>query len=134
MANNVIRDFWILTKSGLTIFNHQFSVKLDEQIVGGLLFAIEKFGAYIDHSGLKSFEFKSIKFVIMKEKDVLFVANYAKNVKDEKIIDELKRVSKIFFELYSNIIDKWDGDLNDFADFEEKIKDSLEKRFENTFW
>ncbi|HEY0088377.1 MAG TPA: hypothetical protein VGB37_06015 [Candidatus Lokiarchaeia archaeon] len=134
MSNNVIRDFWILSKSGLTIYHHQFTKQLDEQIIGGFLFAIEKFGEKIAQSELKSFEFKSIKFILIKEKDILFIANYAKHVKDEKIIDELKRVSNIFFKSYSNIIDNWNGDLNVFADFEEKIRDSLEKRFEDTFW
>ena len=134
MTERILQDFWILSKSGLTLFHRVLNEKMDDQLFGGIFYAVELFGKKLATGGLKSFEMNSKKFTLFKKNNLLFIASSSKEVKEDKVNAELEKISSAFFKEYSQIIDNWNGDLNKFSGFENKIKDSLEKRFEETFW
>jgi hypothetical protein len=52
-------------------------------------------------------------------------------------MDEILLIKDKFFEIYGKKLEKWDGDVNLFSDFETQIEDSLEetiKKFQKAFW
>ncbi len=137
MTTKVIQDLWILTDGGIVLFSRVFNPKVNEQLFGALMTALNTFATELSSGGLSSFELSSIRFTIMKHDRSMFVCNSSKKVKEKHVIDELRRISERFIELYSDDLEDWDGDLNIFDGFEEHIEDSLEetiKKFQKAFW
>ena len=126
-----------MSDSGIVLFSRVFNPKVNEQLFGALMSALNTFATELSSGGLSSFELSSIRFTIMKYNKTMFVCNSAKKVKEKHVIDELKRISVRFFEHYGDELEKWDGDISIFEGFEEKIEDSLEetiKKFQKAFW
>ena len=133
----VVQDIWILNESGIVVFSRVFNPKVNEQLFGALMTALNSFASELAKGGLTSFELSAIRFTIYKDKDFLFVANSAKKVKEKKVQDELQIIAEKFFDKYSDILASWDSDVNVFANFNDDIEDSLEdtiKKFQKAFW
>lgn len=133
----VLQDIWILSESGIVLFSRVFDPKVNEQLFGALMTALNSFATELAGGGLSNFELSSIRFTIYKDKGLLFVANSAKNVKEKKVQEELKIIAEKFFDKYSDVLVSWDSDVNVFADFNDEIEDSLEdtiKKFQKAFW
>lgn len=124
---NVIRDLWILTETGIVIFHREFDQKIEEQLFGGMLSALNSFAEAISEGGLSSFEIAGTRFSILKKKSCLIIANSSKNVKKKKVLNELGVIADQFCERFpEEFILNWNGDISLFESFEMAIKDSLE--------
>lgn len=133
----VLQDIWILTDSGIVIFSRVFNPRVNEQLFGALMTALNSFASELAKGGLSSFELSSIRFTIYKDKGLLFVANSDKKFKEKRVQEELKVISEKFFLKYSDLLEEWDSDVSAFGDFDEEIEDSLEdtiKKFQKAFW
>ncbi|TFF87277.1 MAG: hypothetical protein EU550_03535 [Promethearchaeota archaeon] len=135
----LLQDIWVLIQdSGVVLYHRVFDEKVDVQLFGGLMSALNSFAEVLSKEGLTSFELSSKKFSILKRKNILFIGNAPKDVKDRKIVEELNNIADKFFEIYGRDISEYfDGDITVFKDFENKIKNSLEdtiKKFEKAFW
>jgi len=135
---NVLQDIWIINDGGIVMFHHTFDDKMDEQLFGGLLSALNSFAEELSRGGLKYFELGERNYTILKRAGYLFVANAARNVKPKRMSQELHDVCEIFFNLYSEeILNSWNSDVSIFFDFEKQIENSLEKtmsEFKRAFW
>ncbi|MEJ2249160.1 MAG: hypothetical protein P8Y70_03045 [Candidatus Lokiarchaeota archaeon] len=134
---SLLQDIWILTDSGVAVYSRVYNPKVNEQLFGALMSAINQFAEQVADGGISSFELSNKRFTIIKKGSFLFVANASNKQKDKKVKEELLKISDKFFESYSDILANWDNDVSVFADFEEKIKDSLDttiKKFQNAFW
>ncbi|TFF94005.1 MAG: hypothetical protein EU543_02315 [Promethearchaeota archaeon] len=133
----ILRDLWILSSDGITMYSRVYNPKVNEQLFGAIMSAINKFAEKVADGGISSFELSDIKFSIIKKNEILFVANADLEEKDKRINQELSSISDKFFEVYSDELEKWDGDVSIFSEFEEKIKNSLQdtvKKFKKAFW
>ena len=133
----ILQDIWILTESGVSVYSRVYNPKVNEQLFGALMSAINQFAEQVAEGGISSFEISNKKFSIIRKDNFLFVANASVKQKDKRVKDELKRISEKFFEEYSHILEDWDNDVSVFEDFEKKIEDSLDqtlKKFQNAFW
>lgn len=133
----LLQDIWILNQnSGVVLFHRVFDETVDVQLFGGLMSALNSFAEVLSQEGLTSFDLSSKRFSILKKKNILFIGNAPKNIREKKIFEELSNIANKFFELYSGVLDNWDGDITVFKDFEKKIDDSLDtvKKFEAAFW
>ena len=133
----VIQDIWILSESGIVLFSRVFNPKVNEQLFGALMTALNSFASELAKGGLSNFELSSIRFTIYKDKGYLFVANSAKKVKEKKVQDELKIIAERFFDKFTDVLASWDSDVNVFSNFNDEIEDSLEdtiKKFQKAFW
>ena len=133
----VLQDIWILNESGIVLFSRVFNPKVNEQLFGALMTALNSFATELAKGGLSSFELSSIRFTIYKDKGLLFVSNSAKKVKEKKVQEELKIIAEKFFTKYTGVLASWDSDVNMFADFNDDIEESLEdtiKKFQDAFW
>ena len=77
---------------------------------------------------MSEFDLSSIRFIIEKKNNFLFVANSSNEIKPKKVMSELKKVENLFFKVYpEDIIKKWNQNINAFSNFNEHITDSLEE-------
>lgn len=137
MTTKVIQDLWILSDSGIVLFSRVFNPKVNEQLFGALMSALNTFATELTSGGLTSFELSAIRFTIMKNSRYMFVCNSSKKNKEKHVIDELRRISERFLENFGDLLDDWDGEISVFEGFEEHIEDSLEetiKKFQKAFW
>ncbi len=133
----VLQDIWILNESGVVLFSRVFNPKVNEQLFGSLMTALNSFASELAKGGLSNFELSSIRFTIYKDKGLLFVANSAKKVKEKKVQEELKVIANKFFAKFSDVLASWDSDINIFSAFNKDIEESLEdtiKKFQDAFW
>jgi hypothetical protein len=134
----VLQDIWILTENGIVIYHRVFDEKVDEQLFGGLMAALNSFAEELVNEGLSSFELQNKRFTLLKKNNLLFVANSSKKAKVKKVMEELQIIAQKFFNLYPvDFLNNWDNDVSVFLNFERVIVDSLEetiKKFQDAFW
>jgi len=128
-----IQDLWILTNTGVVLFNRVFDIQLKTQLFGALMSALNSFAEQLAEGGLSNFELSDKRFIIMKKKDFLFVANSLKKIKEKKVIEQLGKISNRFFDKYSDILINWDNDISSFSNFEKDIEDTLQHPIKK-FW
>jgi len=122
----IIKDFWILTDSGIVLFSKMYDQKVNPQLFGALMSALNKFAEALTDGGISSFEKSDLRFVIMKRRKFLFIGSSLKKTKENKVIDELKQISDIFFRIYAEDLINWDNDVSIFSGFGDYIDKSLE--------
>jgi len=137
LTNKVLQDIWILSEGGIVVFNRVFNPKINEQLFGALMTALNSFAEELTEGGPMSFELSSVRYTIFKSNNFLFIANSSKKIKEKSIKEELKKISEKFFIKYSKTLENWDNEISVFSDFQPEIEDSLEetiKKFEKAFW
>ena len=122
----IIKDFWVLTDNGIVLFSKMYDQKVDPQLFGALMSALNKFAEALSDGGISSFEKSDLRFVIMKRRKFLFIGSSLKKTKEKKVIDELKQISDIFFRIYAEDLINWDSDVSIFSGFGDYIDKSLE--------
>ena len=134
----LIQDIWIMADSGIVLFHRVFNKQIDAQLFGGLMTALNVFAEQLSKGGLTNFEISEKRFSVIKRKDLLFIANASKNQKHKKVAHELDIITKRFFELYNDdFMAHFNGNIKEFADFENEIENSLEeitRKFQKAFW
>jgi hypothetical protein len=134
----IIRDLWILTNTGVTLFSQvSDKEKINPQLFGALMSALNTFAERLSDGGISNFEMSNIRFVIVKRRDFLFVGSAFSKVKEKKVISELKIISDKFFEIYTQeTLTNWDNDISIFSDFGIYIEQSLDpsQKFKEAFW
>jgi len=126
-------NLWILTNTGVVVFNHVLDVQLKTQLFGALMSALNSFAEQLAEGGLSNFELSEKRFIIMKKNEFIFIASASKKVKEKTVIEQLEKISNHFFEKYSDILRNWDQDISVFSDFKQEIEDSLNGNVKK-FW
>ncbi|MFX1371883.1 MAG: hypothetical protein ACFFCE_08490 [Promethearchaeota archaeon] len=129
-----IRDLWIQRLDGIVIFSRVFHQKIEDQLFGALLSALNSFTQEIADGELTNFEIKNIRFTIIKRENLFFIANSSKKHKEKKILAELETIAKRFLEQYPETKNhNWNGCIDEYKNFESKITDTLEDPVKK-FW
>jgi len=124
----ILNDIWILYESGVVVYSRMLEPRINPQLFGALMSALNLFAEQLSNGGITNFELSKLRFTIIKKKNFIFVANSSNKSKEKKVLNELSHISEKFFELYpEEVLEKWDNDINIFASFENEIKDSLEE-------
>ncbi len=123
----ILKDFWVLTDNGIVLFSKVYEQKVDPQLFGALMGALNKFAEALSDGGISSFEKSDLRFVIIKRRKFLFIGSSYIKTKERKIIDELLQISDTFFRIYSKDLINWDNDISVFSGFGDFIDKSLEK-------
>lgn len=134
----VIQDIWIISEAGAVLYHRVFDKRVDEQLIGALMSALNLLAEELEKGGLSSFEIKEKKYFITKQNQISFIVNSSKKIKEKKVKEELSNIVNKFSNLYpKEFFNNWDNDISIFDDFENQIKDSLQdtiNKFENAFW
>jgi len=124
----ILKDIWVLTDSGIVLFSKMYDQKVNTQLFGALMSALNKFAEALSDGGISSFEKSDLRYVIMKRRKFLFIGSSLKKTKEKKVIDELKQISDVFFRIYAENLINWDSDVSIFSGFGDYIDKSLEKQ------
>jgi len=135
----VINEIWIININGITLFNLSKEDRIDPQLFGGFISAIENF--------IKSLGYKEINSIILGESKIMFyhgeqglifISRSGKKVKEKLIINGLKLVEQKFLAQYKEVLRTWKGDQDSFTKFGDIIKeifeDNPEKLVERSLW
>jgi hypothetical protein len=123
----VLRDLWILTASGTTVYSRVIDPRVNPQLFGALMSALNTFAEKLTNEGMTNFELSNIRFSIVKQNKFLFVASSSNKIKVKKVFNEIRTVSTKFFELYpEEMLENWDSNIDLFDNFLDAIKNSLE--------
>ena len=123
----ILIDIWILTDNGIVLYSKVSDQKVNPQLFGALMSALNKFAEKLTDGGISNFEMADLRFVIIKRRRFLFIASSSYKTKEKKVIDDLLLISDQFFKLYSKILTNWDNDVDAFSDFGDYIEQFLEK-------
>jgi len=134
----VIQDLWILDSSGVTIFQRVFDQKIDGQLFGGFMTALNIFASQLNKDGLSNFEVGEQRFYFYRKSRLTFIVDAASNIKPAKVMNELELIVQKFVDSYPDeILRYWTGDASFFNGFTEIIEDSLVyiiDNFKKSFW
>jgi len=126
-----------MTEEGVVIFSRVFEQKVDDQLFGGLMSALNTFAETLTEGGLSNFELSEKRFALLKMNNLFFIANSSLKHKNKKLLEEIQKIAEKFFAKYpKDVIKDWDYDISIFEDFEKEIEDALEnpmKKFWNGF-
>ena len=129
-----IRDLWILLESGAVLFDRLYEKKVNPNLFGAMMSALNSYVKLIaDDEGMLSFQLNESNVTVFKKGHVLFIANTKKKEKEKKVVKDVKKIKKIFFETYSeefsgDYLTEWDGEISKFSDFGEEIIDFLKDK------
>ncbi len=135
--DKLLQDIWILTKSGTVLWSRVFNPKMDEQLFGALMSAINSFALEIANQGLTNIQLTEKMFFLLKKEGLLFITNAPKKVKEKRLKRELKWIADKFIELYADELRYWDKNTIIFSDFEGHIESALEEpidKLKKSFW
>jgi hypothetical protein len=127
LVPKILKDFWVLTDNGIVLFSKVYDQKVNPQLFGALMSALNKFAEALSDGGISSFEKSDLRFVIIKRRKFLFIGSCSIKMKEKKVIDELMIISDTFFRIYAKYLINWDNDINIFSDFGVFIDKSFEK-------
>ena len=122
----ILKDFWVLTNNGIVLFSKGYDQKVNPQLFGALMSALNKFAEALSDGGISNFEKSDLRFVIIKRRNFLFIGSSSIKMKEKKVIDELLQISDTFFRIYAKNLINWDNDVSVFSGFGEFIDNSLE--------
>jgi len=123
----IIKDIWVLTDNGIVLFSKMYDQKVNPQLFGALMSALNKFAEALSDGGISSFEKTDLRYVILKRRKFLFIGSSLKKMKEKKVIEELLQISDIFFRIYAKDLLNWENNVNIFSGFGDYIDKSLEK-------
>ncbi len=126
-------DLWILTDSGVSIFNiNNSGRKADPQFFGMLISAVNSYSNTIIKGGISKIELLNKRYDFLRQHDLLFIVCCNSGTKDKNIEKLLKKITEVFFEHYPvDFLKKWDGDISFFKSFESEFKKQNENTIEN---
>ncbi len=122
-------NIWVLDAgSGITLVYLPFrEIPINEDLVSGLLTALNKFTVFEFKQGIESIEMGGLRWVYLedKESNLLFIAADNKEVSADMLKARLNVIKQTFLKEYveTNIFkkDKWDGNTDPFEPFKQVI-------------
>jgi len=124
---SILIDFWVLTDNGIVLYSKVSDQKVNPQLFGALMSALNKFAEKLTDGGISNFEMSDLRFVIIKRRRFLFIGSSSYKTKEKKVIDDLLLISDQFFRLYSSELIDWDSNIETFSDFGDYIEKFLGK-------
>ncbi|MEJ2251541.1 MAG: hypothetical protein P8Y70_14545 [Candidatus Lokiarchaeota archaeon] len=119
---------WIIEiESGVLLLYKPFQELLvDEDLVSGLLAALNQFTIYEFKSGIESLDMGGLRWVYLEDKEtnLLFIAADTKDVNAEILRARLNVIKQSFTKTYfdnKNVKDDWDGNTEMFSPFKDVI-------------
>lgn len=135
--DKILQDIWILNQAGTVLWSRVINPKMDEQLFGALMSAIDSFAKEISNQGLTNIQLTDKTFFLLKKQDLLFITNVPGKVREKRIQKELQWISEKFIETYKEELNCWDKDIMVFSDFGNVIENSLEEpidKLKKSFW
>jgi len=121
----LLDELWIFSRSGVPVVEFSKKGAVDKTFLGFFISAIKTFSQQVSGRELKGFNIGENKYscIHCMDKEVILVCRSPLDVNKKQIKKVCNVIGKMFEELFSKEdIDKWNGDLSFFEDFQHKIE------------
>lgn len=125
-----ISEIWIITETGLPLFNKSVDQKMDMFVLGGFLSAIQTFIQ-------SSFQEEKLDRLVMGESKLTFLYAQGSNIfivvrthkkaKDKEILKKLELIKDLFIARYGERLKNFNCDVSDFQHFNLVLEENLKK-------
>lgn len=127
-------NIWILdSESGITLlYKPYMDIPLDEDLVSGLLAALNQFTVFEFQQGIESIEMGGLRWVYLEDKELnlLFIAATEKNVSSDMLKARLKIIMQTFIEQYvKGDREKWKNLWKGNTDLFNPFKDIIDEYY-----
>ena len=69
----ILRDIWILTENGITVFSRVIDPSINPQIFGALMSALNSYAESLSEGGISNIEMVKLRFGVLKKKQFQFL-------------------------------------------------------------
>ena len=123
-----LTDFLVISESGKVVFSEGNSFNIDDQLIGGFLFACISCHEMLFANELKSVEFKTLTIFFYKKNQFFFVGFSKKRLSSKAAQENLKYLGNKFVEMYRDLPMEWDSDLRIFRSFHQEVEKTKKDR------
>jgi hypothetical protein len=125
ILRKLIKDLWILSKTGIVLFERLSSEEVNPDLFGAMMSALNIYAENLSEGGISYFDIKENRCIIIRRKGLLFVTKTSKNFKINQVQKELKSTAKKFFNMFSEeSFEDWEGGkTSTFLSFKKELDD-----------
>ena len=100
-----IEDLWILQDNGVVLFKHVSDEKIDAQLFGGFMSAIDMFASKLDGKGLNNFQLGDKKFTLVKKRNLFLIGAHKPKIPEKKVLKTLNAVCTEFLSQFNEVLE-----------------------------
>nr|MDO8113217.1 hypothetical protein [Candidatus Sigynarchaeota archaeon] len=125
----MLDELWIMQQDGILLYYRVAEEKQNQALFGSFMSAIEAFANKIDLGNMTSFKLGSKKFILKKNHDLYFIADFPAGINLKKAEAVLSDLSNLFISTYHDELRDFSGNITPFKGFDDKIKEYMD-----TYW
>ncbi len=121
-----VKDLWIISKSGIVLFEHLVANDMNPDLFGSMMSALNLYAETLSEGSISSFDIKDKRVILIREKNFLFVTKTLKKYNINQVKNELHALAQKFFKLYANELkdDEWEGGrTSTFSSFKRELNE-----------
>jgi hypothetical protein len=108
----IVEEIWVVSNSGITLFNQNTDVAVDRQIFGAFLYSITQFASNLTNNDLKCLDMgdNRITFCRCTETGILIVCKSSNKIKKASIFEYMEKIRKSIITNVGKELSLWNGD------------------------
>ncbi len=110
-------------EDGILLYCHVVEEKLNQALFGAFMSSVDAFANKIELGSMTSFKIGSKKYIMKKDHDLYFIADFAAGIKLKKAEAVLNDISILFISTYHDELLHFSGNITPFKGFDDIIKD-----------
>lgn len=111
-----VKELWIISDNGSEIFNYAPETKLDPDLLGGFMTAMQSFTMELSKEKLNAIVIGDSRYSIFRDPGKQFYILGRSSIKspEESVRKILKKISDLFYSMFSARLDNFNGDIQGF--------------------
>lgn len=111
-----VKELWIISDNGSEIFNYAPETKLDPDLLGGFMTAMQSFTMELSKEKLNAIVIGDSRYNIFRDPEKKFYILGRSSIKspEESVRKILKKISDLFYSMFSARLDDFNGDVGGF--------------------
>ena len=120
----VIKDFWIITETGIEIFSYAPEVPINPTLFGGFISALQSLSEEISQKRMESFVIgdQRYSFYIEEGKSIFIIGRAGVQELESRVNKVLSVLYQRFYNEYKKFLIKFSGNVSPFQNFGEIMK------------
>jgi len=120
----VIKDFWIVTETGIEIFCYAPDTPINPTLFGGFISALQSFSEEISQKKMESFVIGNLRYSFYSEegKPIFIIGRANVQELETRVTKVLSILYQKFYNEYKRFLIKFSGNVNPFQNFKKIMK------------
>jgi hypothetical protein len=125
-----VTHFYVVTATGTCIYSKSSDGKADQQLLPGLMTALDSFTKKVFSGELESASIGKSRYFVVSDHGLLFIARTDLNVKDNVVKKELEELQSTFFKKFPP--EKYSGKWEEITDISAALDTSYDRYFKES--